>query len=139
MGESCECLFCRIAQGHEPARIVYETNSYLCLFPLHPEVYGHTLIISRQHHSDIRDCPTELGTGLFAAAQSLFKLYEERIAASGFNLLNANGLSAQQSVGHLHFHFLPRFLDDRLDTWPSLPSVETDLDALLKKLSSAGG
>ncbi|MGB6881751.1 MAG: HIT domain-containing protein, partial [Microgenomates group bacterium] len=37
--------------------------------------------------------------------------------ATGINILNASGKDAQQSVFHLHFHLVPRYLNDGLDMW----------------------
>jgi histidine triad (HIT) family protein len=104
-----DCIFCRIASKQSSARIVFETQNFVCFFPITPDVYGHTLIVSKDHYSDLRDCPTELGTDLFATVQMLFERYKERIAATGFNLLNGNGKSAEQSIDHLHFHFFRGF------------------------------
>jgi histidine triad (HIT) family protein len=60
--------------------------------------------------------------------------YERRLGSAGFNLLNANGVAAEQSVPHLHFHFLPRFTHDAYSAWPELPGSDADLDELLEKL-----
>jgi histidine triad (HIT) family protein len=37
--------------------------------------------------------------------------------AQGINILNANKEAAQQSIFHLHFHIIPRYLNDNLDLW----------------------
>jgi histidine triad (HIT) family protein len=50
------------------------------------------------------------------------------------NLIHASGVDGQQSVFHFHIHLLPRFKDDKLNTWPNLPKIETDKDELLEKL-----
>ena len=76
---------------------------------------------------------------LFATVQMLFDLYRERIAAAGFNLLNANGKSAEQSVEHLHFHFLPRFPGDGVNAWPDVPGVHADFGELFKLVSGPEG
>ncbi|MCK4682067.1 HIT domain-containing protein, partial [Candidatus Bipolaricaulota bacterium] len=60
--------------------------------------------------------------------------YNDRIGSSGVNVLHASGVSAQQSVPHLHIHLIPRFDDDGLDTWPNLPVLQVDKDELLEKL-----
>ena len=138
MGQNSDCIFCRIASKKSPARIVYESENFTCFLPIKPDVYGHTLVASKDHYSDIRDCPPELGADLFATVQMLFERCRERIAATGFNLLNANGKSAEQSVEHLHFHFFPRFPEDGLSAWPHLPDIRADLGELSKLLSGLG-
>lgn len=129
-----DCIFCRISQRQSRAYIVHETTNFLCFFPIEPDVYGHTLIASKEHYRDLGDCPSEFGQEFFALAQFLSRLYGERVGATGFNLLNANGKSAEQSIDHLHFHFFPRLEEDGLKTWPALPPIEVDLDKLYKLL-----
>jgi histidine triad (HIT) family protein len=131
-----ECVFCAIAAKDAPVRLVCETEALLCFFPLEPEVLGHTLIVSKGHHADMRDCPASFGAEVFEAAQFLATLYGKTLGATGFNLMNASGGDAEQSVDHLHFHYLPRFPGDGFSTWPKLPEFRTDLDALLARVTS---
>lgn len=128
------CPFCAIAAGEAPARIVHETDDLLCFFPLQPNVLGHTLIVTRSHHEHVGDCPVAIGSSVFAAAQELDRHYRVALGATGFNLLNASGVDAEQSVPHFHFHFFPRRPGDGLSTWPQLPTFETDLDMLHSRL-----
>jgi histidine triad (HIT) family protein len=71
------------------------------------------------------------------AAKVLARHYEDRVGSAGFNLLNANGIAAEQSVLHFHLHFLPRFRNDVYSAWPKLPGTDADLDELLEKLRLA--
>ncbi|MGM4986492.1 HIT family protein [Rhizobium sp. 11_C7_N12_5] len=132
-----DCIFCRISGKQSPAYVVHESPNFICFFPIKPDVYGHTLIASKAHYRDLRDCPPELGQDFFGSVQFMFMLYGERLGATGFNLLNANGKSAEQSIDHLHFHFLPRFAEDGLNAWPVLPPIETDLSKLFKILEGS--
>lgn len=101
-----------------------------------PDLYGRTRIAGKKHYSDIRDLPPELDSEFFKTIQNIFSRYSERLDATGFNLLNANGRSAEQSIDHLHFHFLPRFSNDGLTTWPELPPFEPNLNALFRLVNA---
>jgi histidine triad (HIT) family protein len=129
-----DCVFCEIALGRRFARVVHETDNLLCFFPLEPNLLGHTLITTRRHFEHLGDCPPELGLSVFEACQKISLHYSAVIGATGFNLLNASGKDADQSVPHLHFHYMPRRPNDGLDTWPVLAPFETDLDELVRLL-----
>lgn len=133
MSEEC-CTFCAIVAGRLPAHVIFETADLICFFPREPDVCGHTLIVSKVHHADIRDSPPSLGARLFEVSQILAQTYRDRIGATGFNLLNANGIDAEQSVPHLHFHFLPRFASDGFSAWPTFPPFESSLDEIFNLL-----
>ncbi|HEX8045200.1 HIT family protein [Rhizobium sp.] len=131
---SKRCVFCSIVKEKSQNRIVWETKDLLCFFPLEPEVFGHTLIASKAHFADVRDAPISFGVHVFEASQFLASLYERKLGATGFNLLNASGRDAEQSIQHLHFHFFPRFAGDTFSAWPRLPKIHVDLDALLAQV-----
>ncbi len=128
------CIFCEIAAGRSFVRMVYSDRDVLCFFPLEPEMLGHTLIVSRNHYCDMRDAPAEFGHAAFSAALRLSRHYEKALGTSAFNFMNASGAEAEQSVPHLHFHYLPRFGLENFSTWPKLPPFKTNLDILLQKL-----
>jgi histidine triad (HIT) family protein len=128
------CIFCQIINKQAPARIVYEDEDVICFLPKKVEVYGHTLIVPKQHYADLYDIPENVLCDLVKMAKKLTLVYKEKINATGANLMHASGIDGQQSVFHFHFHLLPRFKDDELDTWPKLPKIEVDKDELLKKL-----
>lgn len=129
-----ECVFCDIIQQRIAAWVVYQNEDVICFLPRNPEVYGHTLIVPKQHVVDLYTTPTALLEKLMAAAQKLSIHYKAQVGASGVNLLHASGASAQQSVFHFHLHLLPRFDGDGLNTWPELPTLSFDRDEMLKQL-----
>ncbi|MCX6825508.1 MAG: HIT family protein [candidate division SR1 bacterium] len=129
-----KCVFCRILRKEIPSYVVYEDDDILAMFAKDMEVYGHTLIIPKQHYQDIYDIPEDILAKLSIVAKKLGNRYKEKIGATGINILHASGKDAQQSVFHFHIHLFPRFENDGLDTRPKLPKIEVDKDDLLKKI-----
>ena len=128
------CEFCEIIKGTVPAYIVYQDKCCICFFPKNPEVLAHTLIVPKKHFSDIYEIPNDILSCLISTVKKIAKHYQEVLNATGINLLHASGKDAQQSVLHFHFHLLPRFNNDGINTWPILPGSSENLDSLLNNL-----
>ncbi|EKD24755.1 MAG: Histidine triad (HIT) protein [uncultured bacterium (gcode 4)] len=128
------CVFCRIINKEIPSYVIYEDDNVLAMLAKDMEVYGHTLIIPKQHYQDIYDIPEDILAKLSIVAKKLANRYKDKIWATWINLLHASWKDAQQSVFHFHIHLFPRFENDGLDTRPKLPKIEVDKDEFLKKI-----
>ena len=126
-----DCVICSIISGSIPSWIIHQNAHVICFLPKEMEVHGHTVIAPIDHHPDIYSGTDESMAALMAAARSLALHYRQRLGASGVNLLHASGASAQQSVGHMHLHLLPRFDSDGVDAWPTLPGTKVSKDEFL--------
>jgi histidine triad (HIT) family protein len=108
MASETDCIFCKIVVGQIPCFKVYEDEAVLAFLDIGPLVRGHTLVIPKRHHATIMETPGGL---LAAINERLPKIARAVLKATGTKachvLLN-NGADAQQSVGHLHYHILPR-------------------------------
>jgi len=129
------CIFCSIAAGEAAAQVLGETERTLTILDANPAADGHALVIPKKHCSDLFDCPDDILGELIAEAKKTARLLEEVLGASGVNVLNASGRSAQQSVFHLHFHVVPRYEGDGLDLQlHSLRGTHTPLEEIRKRL-----
>ena len=129
-----QCVFCKIANGQLSSWKVYETELTMVLLAKEMEVYGHSLVIPKQHYKDITDIPTATLSDMMETTKKIIRHYEHILGSTGANLIAATGEGAQQSTPHFHIHILPRFKDDGLDTRPTLPDIDADKDELLKKV-----
>lgn len=129
-----DCKFCKIINRQIPSWIVYENEKVIAFLPEKLEVCGHTLVAPKQHYVDLYDVPEDVLCELIKVSKKITIAYKEKINSTGMNLIHASGVDGQQSVFHFHIHLLPRFKDDKLNTWPNLPKIETDKDELLEKL-----
>ncbi len=101
-----DCIFCQIAAGKIPARIIYQNEAVLAFHDINPAAPVHILIVPRQHSQDILELaekPDQL--------QEIFQALPEIAAAAGvnergFRLINNCGTEGGQTVNHVHFHLI---------------------------------
>ncbi len=102
-----ECIFCRIAGGRAPARVIWEDGDALAFHDLHPQAPVHLLVIPRRHVVSVAAAAEDdrdlLGHLFLAAARAA---HLAGIAASGYRIVTNCGSGAGQSVFHLHLHVL---------------------------------
>ena len=128
-----ECIFCKIIEGKIPCNKVYEDEYVLAFLDINPIVNGHTLVIPKKHFVNIFDVDDFYLEKVIAAIKKIANHYNQKF--DGINILNANNKSAQQSVFHLHFHIIPRTIDDGKDFWPYKEVLDkTDLKTMAERL-----
>ncbi|MBO4368914.1 MAG: HIT family protein [Desulfovibrio sp.] len=112
-----DCLFCQIAKGIIPSSPVFESQNLYAFLDLNPANKGHTLIIPRNHCSDLFDADPELGKELIETMQRIARALLAVTGAEGFNVIQNNGRVAGQEINHLHWHIIPRFPNDGFSLW----------------------
>jgi histidine triad (HIT) family protein len=127
------CLFCRIASGDVPARVVYEdqfTFTFLDHRPLFP---GHCLVVPKEHYETLGELPRSLVAPVFETVQLLAQAVELALEAEGTFVAMNNRVS--QSVPHLHVHVVPRKKKDGLKGffWPRTKYANEESMAEIKQ------
>lgn len=108
------CSFCSIIARDSHAEIVYEDEHTLAFMDALPMTAGHTLVIPKQHVRDLFELPDDVAGHLMRSARTVGQFITRGMGAAGLNLLNNNGVAADQSQFHLHLHLIPRYGRDRL-------------------------
>ncbi len=106
------CVFCKIARGEIPAKIVYENSKIIAFLDINPRNEGHTLVIPKTHYQSLLDMPEEILSELLIVAKKLCEKMKNKLQAKGFNLVINIGKVAGQEVPHFHLHIIPRYPDD---------------------------
>jgi histidine triad (HIT) family protein len=122
---SPDCLFCGIVAGDVPGQIVDSDEQTVAFMDINPATRGHSLVVPRKHSDDLMDISEEDLAATMIAAQRLSKRIDEVLDPDGFNILNACGPAAWQTVFHFHIHVIPRYENDPL----KLPWVPRGGDA----------
>ncbi len=104
-----ECIFCQIVSGQIPSSKVYEDEEVLAFLDITQVTTGHTLVIPKKHYRNMLEMDAEAASSLFARVPKIAKQLQEKLGASGVNIINNNEEAAGQTVFHTHVHLLPRF------------------------------
>lgn len=108
-----DCVFCKIVAGKLPSTKIYEDDDTLAFMDIGPVVKGHALVIPKKHYDPITGTPPEVLQKLITIVQKVAKAQYDGLHADGVNVSQANGAVAGQEVPHIHFHVIPRFIDDK--------------------------
>jgi diadenosine tetraphosphate (Ap4A) HIT family hydrolase len=110
-----DCVFCEIIAGNSPATIVRQWDDAVAIEPRNPVTPGHVLVIPHQHVTDV-------STNLRVTALTAAHAGELAAELPDANVVTSRGEAATQTVFHLHFHVVPRYLGDGL-TLPWTPKM----------------
>src|SRR5450631_2679399 len=98
-----QCLFCRIASGEIPAKIVAEDATCMAFRDVHPQAPVHVLVIPRAHVPSLNEVASPaLMADVLQMAREVAK--QEGIAANGYRVVINTNEHGGQSVAHLHAH-----------------------------------
>lgn len=109
------CIFCGIARGEIPAKMVYQDEQLVAIEDLNPAAPLHLLLIPRKHIVNTLDLQPEDDVLIGHVHRVAAMIARERgVAESGFRIVTNNNADAGQSVFHIHFHMLA----GRCLAWP---------------------
>ena len=105
------CIFCKIVNKEIPAKVIYEDDLVMAYLDISPISAGHTLIIPKEHFTDLDDIKEETLNHIMKTAKDLKKRIEERLKPDGLQLVQNNG--NLQEVKHYHLHLIPNYIDKK--------------------------
>ena len=113
MAESRSCIFCRIARGEIPTKLVVNGKDIVAFRDQSPQAPVHILIVPKKHVASLDDSnDSDLLGRMMSLAAAIAR--QEGIAKSGYRTVINTGKDGGQSVDHLHIHLL----GGRQMAWP---------------------
>lgn len=128
------CLFCKIVAGEIPSFKVYEDEHTLAFLDIHPVAKGHTLVIPKEHATNIFDIAAPSWAHVAETARVVAKQMEAALDFGGVNLAMNNRDIAGQVIDHPHVHLIPRFTGDGLRQWPHGKYDEGEAEGIAEKI-----
>lgn len=129
-----DCIFCKIIGGEMPSYKIYEDDFCLAFLDISNDIYGHTLVIPKKHYENVMTCDNKTLSRIMEVCKKIGSHYVKDCGFDGFNILNACGKAAEQSVFHVHFHILPRKAEDGEKVFPTLSGSKADMSEVCDKL-----
>ncbi len=127
-----DCMFCKIAAGEIPSRKIYEDSDLIAIMDLNPTSKGHSLIIPKEHCTNIYDIDEDIAAKVMKTAKKLATKMTVALNCDGFNLLQNNGETAGQTMFHFHMHLIPRYkdADNNMLKFTSVSFSDEEMDSI---------
>lgn len=101
------CIFCKIASGEIPAKMVYQDDQLVAIEDMNPAAPLHLLLIPRKHIVNTLGLLPEDDAMVGHLHRVAAIIATERgFSESGFRIVTNTNAAAGQSVFHIHFHML---------------------------------
>ncbi len=102
-----DCLFCQIASGKIPAKIVHQDEDTVAFEDINPQAPFHVLVVPRRHIATVNDLTRDDDqvTGkLLRVAAALAR--ERGCAETGYRTTVNTNADGGQLVFHVHLHVM---------------------------------
>ncbi|MFA6369820.1 MAG: HIT family protein [Patescibacteria group bacterium] len=130
------CVFCRLVAGELPVAKVMETEDVLVFLDNAPVNPGHMLVIPKKHLATLEELNDELLGALILKVKEAGALLKTKLGYSGYNVILNNDPIAGQEIPHLHWHIIPRVLEDTPLRFPEKKYNPGEMAAICEKLNS---
>ncbi|MEM5798891.1 MAG: HIT family protein [Candidatus Aenigmatarchaeota archaeon] len=129
-----ECTFCKIVTGKIPAYKIFENEDVMAFLDINPRNPGHTLVIPKRHVEFLSDLTDKEAGDIFIYVRRISEMVRNALKADGISLSLSSGRAAGQVVPHLHFHIIPRFLNEAPPGLESMLPIKLLDKASMEKL-----
>lgn len=130
-------LFMRIIRGELPCVKIHEDADVLAFMDIMPQSEGHTLVVPKVAGENLTDTPLASVTAAVAVVQRIARAAPRAFGCPGVMVAQFNGAAAGQTVYHLHFHVIPRWLDRPFGMHARDRAEPAHLEAAAAKLRQA--
>ncbi|MGC3982905.1 MAG: HIT family protein [Steroidobacteraceae bacterium] len=103
-------IFAKILRGEIPCHKVYEDEHTLAFMDVMPQSEGHTLIVPKAEAESIFELNSTKLQALIVTTQRIAAAAKQAFSADGITVMQFNGEAAGQTVFHIHFHVVPRYV-----------------------------
>lgn len=100
-------VFAKILRDESPCIKLYEDQYTLAFMDIMPQTDGHVLVIPKEQAVTLYQLSDNGAKACMHTVKIMGKALEKAFATDGTTVFQHNGLSAGQTVPHIHFHVFP--------------------------------
>ena len=105
------CLFCDMPE----ARIILRDELAYVVRDSFPVTPGHTLIIPKRHVATLFETTNEERIAMLKLMDQAKRMLDAELHPDAYNIGINDGAAAGQTIPHLHWHLMPRYIGDISD------------------------
>lgn len=100
-----ECIFCKIVKGEIESVKIWESDKFVAILDVSPNVKGMTLVLTKDHYDSYAfDMPKEIYSEFMAAAKTVAKVLEK-----GLGVVRVAMVMEGMGINHAHIKLYPLF------------------------------
>lgn len=107
-----KCVFCDLNEKY----VIYEEDGIVMTIALFAYIDGHIMIIPRRHVRSVKELTTNEWEIMRKFMYIAKKMIRDIYGIKGMQIIQKDGIEAQSTVEHLHFHCIP-FDSPDLNVW----------------------
>ncbi|MFT3730220.1 MAG: HIT family protein [Hyphomicrobium sp.] len=130
-------IFAKILRGEIPSHKVYENADAIVFMDVMPQSPGHTLVVPKAASRNLLDADPAVLAKVIPLVQKVAVAAKSAFNADGISIAQFNEPAGGQTVFHLHFHIIPRYEGQPLQTHARKMEDSAVLAANAEKLKAA--
>lgn len=104
-----ECKFCEF---FKEKKFDLENELAFAFWDANPVSKGHSIVMTKRHVRDFFETTKEERIAIFELIDKAKNIIDEKYKPTGYNIGMNCGVSAGQTVMHIHVHLIPRYDGD---------------------------
>ena len=137
MTETGGCIFSQIVRGEMPCFKVCEDEKTLTFLDLFPVADGHTLVITKEHFSNIFEMNDDVLSAVAVTSIRVAHAIRRALDPEGLGVFQLNGAAAGQTVFHYHMHLVPRNTGDPFALHSRIRGDDDELRSTANRIATA--
>jgi len=126
--------FARILRGDAPCIKVSETEAVLAFMDLMAQSDGHVLVIPKEPAIEIFELSDAAAEACMRMVRRVALAVRAALRPDGIVIAQLNGRAAGQTVGHVHFHVIPRWTGQRLRPHARVVAEQATLESFAERI-----